>query len=108
MDDLGSRVHPAAGIVGGVLVRLDDDPSRRFQALEALRGRSDILLGEPHGPWLPLALEAEGPRRSRDLHEWLTGLPGVRFVEVVAVHFEADFAATAPAGVAERVISSLS
>ena len=106
MDDLGSRVHPDAGIVGGVLVRLDDDPSRRARALEALRGRPDILLGEAQGPWLPLALEAEGPRRSRDLHEWLTGLPGVRFVEVVAVHFEADFAEPTPAGAGEPALLS--
>lgn len=91
MDDLEHRSPAEAGIVGGVLVRLSDNVERRARALEALAARPEILLGEPRGPWQPLALEAEGPRASRDLHEWIADLPGVEFVEVVAVHFEADF-----------------
>jgi hypothetical protein len=95
MDDLGSRIPADGGIIGGVLVRLSDEPEASARALRELRARPEILLGEPVGPWLPLALEADGPRTSRDLHEWIAGLPGVRFVEVVAVHFEAEFAASA-------------
>ncbi len=91
MDDLGSRVAPDTGIIGGLLVRLAEDPALRSQAMAELASRPDLLLGEQNGPWLPLALEAEGPRTSRDLHEWILSRPGVQFVEVVAVHFEADF-----------------
>lgn len=98
MDDFGSRIPADGGIIGGVLVRLSDEPEASARALRELRARAEILLGEPWAPWLPLALKADGPRASRDLHEWIADLPGVRFVEVVAVHFEADFAAsTAPA-----------
>lgn len=92
MDDLGSRVSPDAGIIGGLLVRLSEEPELRARAVAALRGHAGLLLGEESGPWLPLALEAEGPRASRDLHEWILAVPGVQFVEVVAVHFESDFA----------------
>lgn len=92
MDDLGSRVAPDAGIIGGLLVRLSDDPSARAGAVESLAARADLLLGEANGPWLPVAMEANGPRASRALHEWILGVPGVLFVEVVAVHFEQDLA----------------
>lgn len=96
MDDLGTRAPAETGIVGGLLVRLSDDAALRAQALGELAGNAELMLGQAEGPWLPLALSAQGPRASRDLHEWILSRPGVQFVEVVAVHFEEDLEVAGP------------
>lgn len=57
-------------------------------ARATLAAHPAFTLGERLGDWLTLALEAENASEGRDLHAWLATVPGVEWVEVVAVHFE--------------------
>lgn len=79
---------PRDPVVGGVLVRLSDEPERRERAIEALVSHPAITMGPKTGTWWPLAVVAENASEGRDLHAWLATLPGVEWVEVVSVYFE--------------------
>lgn len=75
-------------ITSGLVLTLTADAALASQACEALRSRPEITLGERNQRWLPIAAEAEGVAASRDLHDWLSALPGVEYVDVVEVNFE--------------------
>ena len=44
--------------------------------------------GQTEGRWLPVAMEAADDAESRELHDWVSALPGVAFVDVVHVNFD--------------------
>ncbi len=99
MNRRESHVSPRDPVVGGVLVRLADDPAHRQAALTTLAEHPAITLGEAIGDWWTLAVEAENASEGRDLHSWIATVPGVDWVEVVSVHFEgmAEEAGPSPA-----------
>ncbi|MGE3311950.1 MAG: hypothetical protein AB7O66_18445 [Limisphaerales bacterium] len=80
--------RPRDPVVGGLLLRPSRDPRLRASALATVAGHPSMTLGDPVGDWWPLALEAENASDGRDLHAWLTTVPGVDWVEVVSVGFE--------------------
>ncbi|MEX0321373.1 MAG: hypothetical protein AB3N63_04400 [Puniceicoccaceae bacterium] len=69
--------------VKGVLVTLSDDPILAGAALQALRLKPGIELGELQDKWLPLVLETEDEGRSKELVKWVEGLEGVYFLDTV-------------------------
>ncbi len=87
-------VPPRDPVVGGLLLRLTREPGLRESALAMVAAHPSMTLGDPTGEWWPLALEADNASEGRDLHAWLTTVPGVEWVEVVSVHFEGMHAGT--------------
>jgi len=62
----------------------------RAALLDAMRARRELTAGEVSDRWLPVALEARDDKHSREVHDWLMALPGVEYVDVTSVNFEAD------------------
>ena len=77
-------------IISGLLLTLSEDAPLADRAEAALRARPEFTLAERSQRWLPVAIEVENVRASRDLHDWLNTLPGVEFVDVVQVNFEEE------------------
>lgn len=89
--DLGPRLAVPVGVTtSGLVLTLDDDPSVRARLLAALEGDSRLVVGQAQGLHLPVATEAESPEAAEALAERLRDLDGVRFVDVVFVHFGPD------------------
>jgi hypothetical protein len=84
-------------IISGLLLTLSEDARLAEGALSTLRARPEFTLAERSQRWLPVVVEVENVRASRDLHDWLNSLPGVDFVDVVQVNFEEEAAAEAEA-----------
>ena len=76
--------------ISGLLLTLAENGESRAAAIAAIEGQGTFTMGPVSGRWLPLAMEAESDRDSRTWHDWLMALPGVAFVDVVAVNFDAD------------------
>jgi len=76
-------------LVSGLIITLADDPAHRDQALASLRAHGAFMLGSASGRWLPAVMEAADDRECRALHDWIMTHPGVRFVDVVSVDFDA-------------------
>lgn len=76
-------------IVSGLLVTLAPE-ANRAALHNTLMARSELSVGQIHDRWLPVALEAGDDVHSRAVHDWLMALPGVEYVDVIAVHFEPD------------------
>jgi hypothetical protein len=72
--------------VSGLVVTLRSE--RQEMALDAIRSHAAFSPGRLSGQWLPVAMEARDDADSRNLHDWLLSLPGVAFVDVVAVNFD--------------------
>jgi hypothetical protein len=72
--------------VSGLVVTLCSE--RQETALDAIRSHAAFSPGRLCGQWLPVAMEARDDAESRSLHDWLQSLPGVSFVDVVAVNFD--------------------
>jgi nitrate reductase NapAB chaperone NapD len=49
-----------------------------------------VEAGFPNGRWVPVMACASTDEESRQLHETVAALPGVLYVDVVAVHFEQE------------------
>lgn len=75
-------------IISGLLLTLSEDARLADSAAAALRARPEFTLGERSRRWLPVVIEVENVRASRDLHDWLSDQPGVDFVDVVQVNFQ--------------------
>lgn len=76
--------------ISGLILTLNGDAELAAQAVASLRTRPEFMPGERNARWLPVAMEARDDAASRDLHDWLNALPGVDFVDVVYVNFDAD------------------
>lgn len=74
----------------GLVLTLDDDPVARARLLAALAVEPSVVVGDPQGLHLPIATEVETPEAAEALAERLRDLDGVRFVDVVFVHFGPD------------------
>ena len=92
-------------IISGLLLTLSEDARLANSAEAALRARPEFTLAERSRRWLPVVIEVENVRASRDLHDWLNALPGVDFVDVVQVNFEEE-ALISPPGPGVRQPSS--
>jgi hypothetical protein len=75
-------------IISGLVITLSADMALAAQVIETLRARHEFLPGQPNDRWLPVAMEAPDDAVGRHLHDWLQGLHGVEYVDVVSVHFE--------------------
>ena len=78
--------------VSGLLLTLNADQQLAAHTMAALSARAEFMVGEQTGRWLPVAVEAADETQSQQLHDWLTTLPGVEFVDVVSVHFTEETA----------------
>jgi hypothetical protein len=81
--------------ISGLLLTLNENPYTRTETILALRSHSRIETGQCVERWLPIAVDAEDDDESRQLHDWISVLPGVEFVDVVSVHFDEENVATA-------------
>lgn len=71
----------------GLLISID--PAANPESVRiALQARSEILSGERADRWLPVAVQTENDAECREIHDWISKLPGVAFVDVVHVNFE--------------------
>jgi hypothetical protein len=77
-------------ITSGLVLTLSSEPALAETAEASLRTRPELTLGQRNERWLPIAVEALDTRTSRDLHDWLSALPGVEFVDVVHVNFDSE------------------
>lgn len=74
-------------ITSALLITLTSDPALAEQARQTLQARPELTLGECNLRWLPVAAEASSARASLDLHDWIQGVPGVEFVDVIQVNY---------------------
>lgn len=74
--------------VSGLLITLTADERLAAEVVQRLQPRGEILLGERQQRWLPVAVDGRDETHSRELHDWISRLPGVAFVDVISVHFE--------------------
>lgn len=73
--------------IGGLVVTLDPDPSRRDAALGALAADPRLTLGEPVHDRLPVVAETSTLDEGDALFREVAGAPGVLFVDVISVDF---------------------
>jgi hypothetical protein len=83
-------------IISGLLLTLSEDVRLAESAEATLRARPEFTLADRSQRWLPVVIEVEDVRASRDLHDWLDALPGVDFVDVVQVNFEEETPLSTP------------
>lgn len=76
-------------ITSGLVLTLSADPVLAGKAQTILRQHNGLTPGQPNQRWLPVVAESPDVAASRDLHDWLNGVPGVEFVDVVHVDFQA-------------------
>ncbi|HWQ93226.1 MAG TPA: hypothetical protein VN673_16245, partial [Clostridia bacterium] len=77
-------------MISGLVLTLSADPALAREAKTLLQRRPELVLGECRERWLPVAAEVADVAAGRDLHDWLSEVPGVEFVDVVQVNFEED------------------
>lgn len=80
--------------ISGLLLTLNENPSAKSETLLALQSRSEIEIGQCVERWLPIAIDAADDEESRQLHDWISALPAVEFVDVVSVHFDEEMGGT--------------
>ncbi|MCB1207361.1 MAG: hypothetical protein KDN18_24125 [Verrucomicrobiae bacterium] len=74
-------------VTAGLLLSLEaKESSDRLASM--LSARDAVFPGSPEGSWLPVAVEAADDGGLRELHDWIAGLPGVAYVDVVHVSFD--------------------
>lgn len=71
--------------ITGLVLVLENPTETLEQTWQALATRPEISCGELQGNHLPVVSETEQETASRDLHDWLSDLPGVLQVDVVFV-----------------------
>jgi hypothetical protein len=74
--------------ISGLILTLEDDAAERDAAIALLRQQPELEPGQLAGRWLPVVMETASNSESHVLHDWLSSLPGVAYVDVVAVGFE--------------------
>lgn len=75
--------------VSGLVLTLSEDPIDRGRALDALVADQRVICGEAQGLRLPVVTETDTPEASEALCESLGRIPGVLFVDVVSIAFNA-------------------
>jgi len=75
-------------LTAGLLLSLHDDIAAIAAVTHELHAHPSFQPGETEGRWLPVAMEAADDAESRELHDWVSALPGVAFVDVVHVNFD--------------------
>lgn len=96
LDDVGVMVKDnlaTPAIVSGLVLTLSIDTALADAAIHALRAHPRLTVGEEWGRWVPVSIEADDDRGCRDLHDWISSLKGVVYVDVVAVTFDNDLEA---------------
>ena len=74
--------------ISGLVITLNSEESLAAPAIAAVAARTEFVVGDRNGRWLPVAMEARDDAQSRELHDWLQALDGVDFVDVASVNFE--------------------
>lgn len=75
-------------MTSGLVITLSADATLAAGARTAILARPGLTLGKLQDRWLPVVAETADVAASRDLHDWLTDLPGIEFVDVVEVNFD--------------------
>ncbi len=73
--------------ISGLVLTLDKAESIT-QVMEIVEKEPCLTCGELQGNCLPVVLETEDDKKSRDIHDWLMGQASEVHVEVVYVGFE--------------------
>ena len=74
--------------VSGLVVSLTDQPALRQQAIDAMGQEPRIEVGMIKQQRMSVVMDTSSSDEDKELWTWLTGLPGVVFVDVVMVGFE--------------------
>ncbi|MDQ8202412.1 hypothetical protein [Pelagicoccus sp. SDUM812003] len=75
--------------LSSLVVTLSRDPDLARLALDRIRDKRGLTLGELEGQYLPLVIEDAD---ARPIHRWLEALPGVENVDVVFCAFDSESA----------------
>lgn len=84
----------APAIISGLVVTLSTDAALSRDAVRTLRSHNQLTVGEEWGRWVPVSIEADDDEACREIHDWITTLDGVVYVDVVAVTFDTGFEET--------------
>lgn len=76
--------------ISGLIITLESGTVAGDLALATLSNHPRIQLGSTDGPRYPAVLDTASESENKRWWRWLTDMPGVRFVDVVNVHFEDD------------------
>jgi nitrate reductase NapAB chaperone NapD len=91
MRDARSPVYGSNPMpISGLLITLDCDPSKRAEALAALRQHPAIDIGEGEAHRVPIVVDTPSSDEDRAVWDWLHDQPGVAFVDLVYVHFDVE------------------
>ncbi len=82
--------------ISGLVVSLSDQAELREQAVRAIEQEPRIEVGALASHRLAIVVDTASSEQDKELWHWLTSLPGVLFVEVAMVGFEATAAAPTP------------
>jgi len=82
--------------ITGLILTLSEDAALAETALWVLARRPELELGERVGCRIPASADTPSMKEDKDLQEWLTEVPGVRFVDVVWAWIEDGPEAGAP------------
>ncbi len=74
--------------ISGLVVTLSGDCAKSGAAREAMEQHALLSLGEAHELKLPVVAETASKEDDLAVWNWLNGLDGVEFVDVVYVHME--------------------
>lgn len=74
----------------GLILSLDLESPDAPLLPDAVTKLPGCIAGPIQERWMPVAIEAESAEGCRTSHETIAQLPGVRFVDVVHVQFEAE------------------
>lgn len=76
--------------ISGLVVTLSDEPDARSAALAHIARDSRLTAGELVRNRLPLVAETGDEREGEALVDALFEVPGIRFVDLISVHFCCD------------------
>jgi hypothetical protein len=76
--------------VSGMVLTLSGDAELSAAARAAVQAHPSIQAGEAAGPRLPIVVDTATQEQTEAVWEWLHGLEGVRFVDLVCADSSED------------------
>lgn len=84
------RLSAQTMTISGLVVTLSDEPDARSEALSHIARDCRLTTGELVRNRLPLVAETDDEREGEALVDALLDVPGIRFVDLISVHFCCD------------------
>ena len=75
--------------ISGLVITLSEQADLARSAVQQIRGNAQVRLGDREGRRIPLVLDTPDPSTDKRTWNWLNELPGVTWVDVVFIHFDA-------------------